>query len=208
MQKVVFATSNKNKVREVSEILKDFPFEIVTMKEMGIDIDIPETGMTYEENAYQKASAVFEIVKDKIVIADDSGFSVDALNGEPGIYSARYLGEDVPYSEKIKDILRRMKNVPDEERTCQFNCAVCALIPEGMVSEYGIEITRLAVVQGLVAKEPRGDNGFAFDPIFYYTPFGCTTAEMSAEQKNSISHRGIAFRMLRDVLLELFEIKG
>jgi len=206
MNTVVFATNNQNKVREVSEILKGCPFEIVSLREMGIDIDVPETGTTYAENAYQKAKAVFDIVKDKIVIADDSGFSVDALNGEPGIYSARYLGEEVPYSEKIKDILRRMKDIPDEKRNAQFNCAVCALIPEGMVSSYGIEITKLVVVEGFVTREPKGDNGFAFDPIFYYPPFGCTTAEMTSEQKNEISHRGRAMRLIRDELLSLFKI--
>lgn len=207
MQKVIFATSNKNKVREVSEILKDFPFEIVTLKEMGVDIDIPETGITYEENALQKAKAIAKLFPENIVISDDSGFSVDVLNGEPGLYSARYLGEDTPYSEKIVDILRRMENVSDEARTAHYNCAVCAIIPEGLVSSYGIEITRLAVVDGLVTREPKGNNGFAYDPIFYYSPLKCTTAEMTAEQKNEISHRGKAFRMLRDCLLGLFETK-
>jgi XTP/dITP diphosphohydrolase len=163
------------------------------MKEAGIDIDIEENGNSYEENALIKARAVAKFTDD-IVMADDSGLEVDALGKEPGIYSARYLGEDTPYSIKNADIIKRLEGVPDEERTARFVCAIAAVLPDGR------ELTTRATIEGRIGYEEKGANGFGFDPIFYVPEFGRTTAELSEEEKNRVSHRGKALELMKEEL--------
>jgi XTP/dITP diphosphohydrolase len=191
--RIVFATGNKGKVKEIQMIMADTKMEIVSMKEAGIDISIEENGMSYEENAMIKARAVAKFTND-IVMADDSGLEVDALGKEPGIYSARYLGEDTPYSIKNADIIKRLEGVPDEERTARFVCAIAAVLPDGR------ELTTRAAIEGRIGYEEKGGNGFGFDPIFYVPQFGKTTAELSEEEKNRVSHRGKALELMKEEL--------
>jgi XTP/dITP diphosphohydrolase len=191
--RIVFATGNKGKVKEIQMIMADTEMEIVSMKEAGIDISIEENGMSYEENAMIKARAVAKFTND-IVMADDSGLEVDALGKEPGIYSARYLGEDTPYSIKNADIIKRLEGVPDEERTARFVCAIAAVLPDGR------ELTTRAAIEGRIGYEEKGGNGFGFDPIFYVPQFGKTTAELSEEEKNRVSHRGKALELMKEEL--------
>ena len=203
--KIVFATANAHKLREISEIMADagFTAEFRSMQEAGFTGDIEETGRTFEENALCKARTVHAFLRkgdalaDTVVLADDSGLEIDALNGEPGVYSARYLGEDTPHAEKNRDILRRMKDVPEEQRTARFVCAVAAVFPDGRE-----EVLR-ETFEGRIAYESAGTNGFGYDPIFYLPEYGCTSAEISPEEKNRISHRGKALRLMRDKLREL-----
>jgi XTP/dITP diphosphohydrolase len=192
-RRIVFATGNKGKVKEIQLIMADTGMETVSMKEAGIDIDIEENGNSYEENALIKARAVAKFTDD-IVMADDSGLEVDALGKEPGIYSARYLGEDTPYSIKNADIIKRLEGVPDEERTARFVCAIAAVLPDGR------ELTTRATIEGRIGYEEKGANGFGFDPIFYVPEFGRTTAELSEEEKNRVSHRGKALELMKEEL--------
>ena len=181
------------KLAEIKEILNDH--EIVSMKEAGVYADVVEDGSTFEENARIKARAVAErIDEDAIVMADDSGLEVDALGGEPGVYSARYLGENTSYDVKNAEILRRMEGVPDEERTARFVCAVCAVFPDGR------EETVRGTIEGVIAHEIAGENGFGYDPIFYVPELHCTTAELAPEKKNEISHRGRALMEIKKIL--------
>lgn len=188
---VVFATGNQNKVREVRQILDGLDVEVRTMKEMGITSEPEETGETFEENAMIKAAAIADEVKDAIVLADDSGLEIDYLNGEPGIYSARYLGEDTSYEVKNAKLIERLEGVPKEERTARFVCAIACILPDGS------RFTTRGTIEGYIGWEPAGTNGFGYDPIFYVDEYGCSTAQMTAEQKNAISHRGNALRALR-----------
>lgn len=200
--KVVVATGNKDKVKEIREILSDMDALVVTMKEVGLSAEPEEDGSTFLENAMIKARAVAEKVanssdwKDAIVMADDSGLVIDALNGEPGIYSARYMGHDTSYREKNANLIERLDKVPDEKRNARFVCAVAAVCPDGKI------LTAEAAMEGRIAHEERGQGGFGYDPIFYLPEFGCTSAELSAEEKNSISHRGKALRMMRKKLTD------
>lgn len=193
MKKLIFATGNQNKVREIKMIMADTDYEILSLKDAGIDADIEENGTTFEENAAIKAKAICEMTGE-LVLADDSGLEVDYLNKEPGIYSARYEGVDTPYSIKNQIIMDRLSGVPDEKRTARFVCAIAAAFPDGRV------ITRTATMEGRIGYEQKGENGFGYDPIFFLPEFGCTSAELSPEDKNAISHRGKALRMMRDVL--------
>ncbi len=193
--KIIFATGNENKMREIREIYGDLGYEILSMKEAGIDTDIVEDGKTFEENALIKARAVAEAYNNEaVVLADDSGLEVDALGGEPGVYSARYMGEDTPYSVKNQNIIDRLDGVPKEKRTARFVCAIAAVFPDGHTA------LKRGTIEGYIGYEPAGANGFGYDPIFFVDEFGCTTAEMSPEQKNSISHRGNALRMMKEEL--------
>lgn len=198
--KIIFATGNEGKMREIREILKDMDAEILSMKEAGIEIDIEENGATFEENAEIKARAVAAAVRmretpdDIIVLADDSGLEIDALHKEPGIYSARYLGEDTPYSVKNKNLIDRLEGVPDNKRTARFVCAIAAALPGGEV------ITTRGVIEGRIDYEEKGNNGFGYDPIFYVPEYGCTTAELSVEEKNRISHRARALAAMKEQL--------
>ncbi|HJD43204.1 MAG TPA: XTP/dITP diphosphatase [Candidatus Mediterraneibacter quadrami] len=196
MKRIVFATGNENKMKEIRMILEDLGMEILSMKEAGVDVDIVEDGASFEENAEIKARAVARVLTNDIVLADDSGLEIDYLDKAPGIYSARFAGEDTSYDIKNNILLDRMEGVPDEERTARFVCAVAAVFPDGTV-----DVVR-ETIEGRVAYEPAGDNGFGYDPIFYVPEYGCTTAQMSPEQKNELSHRGKALRSMRAILKE------
>ena len=193
MDKIIFATGNKGKIKEIQMILADLGVEVITMKEAGIQIDIEENGQTYEENALIKARAVAAYT-DAIVMADDSGLEMDYLNKEPGIYSARYMGEDTSYTIKNANLIERLNGVPDEERTARFVCAIAAILPDGK------EITTRGIIEGRIGYEEKGNNGFGYDPIFYVPRFGKTTAELSEEEKNQVSHRGNALMLMKEEL--------
>lgn len=187
-KKLLFATGNQGKVNEFRQMLGD-EYEIFSMKDLGVEVDIVEDGTSFEENAIIKARTVMEATGE-MVLADDSGFEVDYLNGEPGIYSARFMGEDTPYSIKNAEILRRCEGVPEEERGARFVCVIACAYPDGVID------TVTGVIEGKLAHEPKGENGFGYDPIFYLPERGCTTGELKPEEKNAISHRGIAVRKM------------
>lgn len=189
--RIVFATGNAGKVKEIQMIMADTGMEVVSMKEAGIAIDIEEDGTTYEENAMLKARAVAEHT-DAIVMADDSGLEIDYLNKEPGIYSARYMGEDTPYSIKNANLIERLAGVPDEQRTARFVCAIAAVMPDGT------ELTTRATIEGRIDYEEKGSHGFGYDPIFYVPQFGKTTAELTEAEKNQVSHRGKALQLMKE----------
>lgn len=193
MHRIIFATGNAGKVREIKMILGDLGVEILSMKEAGIQASPEENGATYEENALIKARAVAAYTDD-IVMADDSGLEIDYLNCEPGVYSARYMGEDTPYSIKNANLLERLNGVPDEERTARFVCAIAAVLPDGR------ELTTRATIEGRIGYEERGEGGFGYDPIFFVPEFGKTTAELTAEEKNLVSHRGKALKLMKEEL--------
>ena len=198
-RKVIFATSNEGKMKEVRSILEDLGMEVLSMKEAGIQVDVVEDGTTFEENAVIKAT---EIAKEsgEIVLADDSGLEVDYLNKEPGIYSARYMGEDTSYKIKNQSLIDRLEGVEDEKRTARFVCAIAAAFPDGTV-----EVTR-GTIEGRIGHEEKGTNGFGYDPIFYVPEYGCTTAELTLEQKNEASHRGKALRKMKEVIKAKYQL--
>ena len=189
---MIFATKNKGKIKEIKQILPDF--DILSMEDAGISIDIIEDGKTFIENAIKKASEIAKI-SGKIALADDSGLEIDFLNGTPGIHSARYLGENTPYVKKNNHILHEMENVPEQQRTARFVCAIAAVFPNGKI------ITAQDTIEGRIAFESKGTNGFGYDPIFFVPELGKTTAELSPEQKNAISHRGKALQKMKQLLL-------
>lgn len=193
MKKVIFATTNKNKVREVNMMMKDFDVELQTMGEAGINIDIVEDGKTFEDNAIIKATAISKLTGE-IVLADDSGLEIDYLNKEPGVYSARYMGEHTDYHTKNANLIHRLEGVPDEKRTARFVCAIAAAFPDGTVK------TVRGTMEGRIGYEEKGENGFGYDPIFFLPEYGCTSAELSMEEKNKISHRGKALQMIKEEL--------
>ena len=206
MYKIIFATGNEGKMKEIREILDGLTFlgekvQILSMKEAGIDIDIIEDGTTFEENAMIKARAVAGAAKDAIVLADDSGLVIDYLNGEPGIYSARYLGKDTSYRVKNANLVQRLEGVPDEKRSARFVCAIAAVLQDGR------ELSTKGTIEGRIGYEEKGLNGFGFDPIFYVPEIGKYTAELSDEDKNRISHRGKALRAMREELEKELEKK-
>lgn len=197
--KIIFATGNEGKMREIREILRDMDAQILSMKEAGIDTDIEEDGASFEENALIKARAVAEAARyPAIVLADDSGLEIDWLHKEPGIYSARYLGEDTPYSIKNKNLIDRLEGVPDNKRTARFVCAIAAVLPDGG------EIVTRGVIEGRIDYEEKGENGFGYDPIFYVPEFGRTTAQLSVEEKNRVSHRARALSAMKTELRKRF----
>ncbi len=193
MKRIIFATGNAGKMREIREIMADTGAEILSMKEAGLTADIEENGSTFEENAIIKAKAIAALTDD-IVLADDSGLEVDYLNKEPGVYSARYLGEDTSYEIKNQAILDRLAGVPKEKRTARFVCAIAAVMPDGEVL-----VTR-ETIEGYIGDKPAGNGGFGYDPIFYVDEYGCSTAELTEEQKNEVSHRGKALRAMKEKL--------
>lgn len=195
MKRMIFATGNAGKMREIRMILEDLGAEILSMKEAGISGgDIVEDGNTYEENALIKARAVAAAAPGDIVMADDSGLEVDWLNGEPGVFSARYLGEDTSYRIKNANLINRLDGVPDEKRTARFVCAIAAVLPDGR------ELTARAAIEGRIGYEEKGEGGFGYDPIFYVPELGKTTAELTGEEKNLVSHRGKALRLMKEKL--------
>ncbi len=193
MKQIIFATGNAGKMREIREIMADTGAEILSMKEAGLTADIEENGNTFEENAIIKAKAIAALTDD-IVLADDSGLEVDYLNKEPGVYSARYLGEDTSYEIKNQAILDRLAGVPKEKRTARFVCAIAAAMPDGEVL-----VTR-ETIEGYIGDKSAGNGGFGYDPIFYVDEYGCSTAELTEEQKNEVSHRGKALRAMKEKL--------
>ena len=195
MKKLIFATGNENKMKEIRMILADCGYEILSMKEAGIQADIVEDGKTFEENAIIKAEAIRKMTN-CLVLADDSGLEVDYLDKAPGIYSARFMGEDTSYRIKNKAIIDKLAGVPDEKRTARFVCAIAAAFPDGKT------ITRRGTIEGIIGYEERGETGFGYDPIFFLPEYGKSTAELSPEEKNTISHRGNALRLIKEVINE------
>ena len=199
MYRIIFATGNAGKMKEIREILSDLGAEILSMKEAGIRADIVEDGNTFEENALIKAKAVAALLPEgsnTAVLADDSGLEIDYLDGEPGIYSARYMGEDTSYRIKNANLIQRLAGVPVEKRTARFVCAIAAAFPDGST------VIRRGVIEGKIGYEERGGNGFGYDPIFYLPDMSRTTAELSPEEKNSISHRGRALQAVKEDLAD------
>lgn len=195
-QRIVFATTNEGKMNEIREILSDCGYDILSMKDAGICTDADEDGDTFEENARIKASCAAKQLPEDIVMADDSGLEIDYLNKEPGIYSARYLGEDTSYDIKNRALLDRLAGVEKEQRTARFVSAIAAAVPgKGIFTVRG-------TVEGYIGWEPAGTNGFGYDPIFYVDEYGCSTAELTMEQKNAFSHRGNALRAMKELLTE------
>ena len=194
--KVVLASKNPHKLVEIKQITDKFGFDLVLQSELGVDIDVEETGTTFEENSLLKAKAVMEATG-LPALADDSGISVDALNGEPGVYSARYgFDESLDDHGRMMLLLKNTEHIPDGQRQAKFVCVISFVTPAGETIQARGEI------HGELTREPRGENGFGYDPIFYYPPFGQTTAEIPAEQKNAVSHRGNALRILNEKLKE------
>lgn len=191
MEKIIFATGNEGKMQEIRNVMNDV--EVLSMKEAGIDVEITEDGATFEENAIIKAKAVAAAPQAKAaaVLADDSGLEVDYLNKEPGVYSARYMGEETSYRIKNQNIIQRLEGVPREKRTARFVCAIAAVLPDGEVL-----VTR-ETIEGYIGWEEAGSNGFGYDPIFYVDEYNCSTAELSLEVKNKLSHRGKALRAMK-----------
>ena len=195
MNRIIFATGNENKMKEIKEILSDCNLEILSMKEAGIKADVMEDGTTFEENACKKVTEIAKLVPDDMVLADDSGLEIDYLNKEPGIYSARYLGEDTSYDIKNQTLLYRLTGVEKERRSARFVCAIAAAVPGS-----GVFTTR-GTIEGYIGWKIAGTNGFGYDPIFYVDDYGCSTAELTMEQKNACSHRGNALRAMKQELL-------
>lgn len=191
--KIIFATGNAGKIKEIKRILADCGREVISMKDAGIEIDVKEDGSSYEENALIKARAVAAYTN-SIVMADDSGLEIDYLNKEPGIYSARYMGEDTSYHIKNQNLIDRLEGVPDEQRTARFVCVIGAVMPDGT------ELVTKGVVEGRIGYQELGSNGFGYDPIFLIPELQKTTAELAEEEKNKVSHRGKALLLMREEL--------
>lgn len=193
MNKIIFATGNENKLKEIRQIMQDMDVEIISMKEAGINIEIEETGTTFLENSYLKAKTIWDIIGG-IVMADDSGLVIDYLNGEPGLYSARYMGENTSYDIKNANILERMKAAKGNERSARFVASIVCILPNGK------ELSVVETMEGIIADKVAGENGFGYDPILYLPDYDCTSAELSDNEKNKISHRGKALRLMREKL--------
>lgn len=193
IDRIIFATGNQGKMKEIREIMSNISDKIFSLKEAGIEADIDENGTTFEENAIIKAKTICELTG-QIVMADDSGLEVDYMDKAPGVYSARYLGENTPYSIKNAAIIKNLENAKGDERSARFVCVIAAAFPDGRV------ITSRGVIEGLIGYEEKGDNGFGYDPIFYVPEYNMTTAQMNSEQKNQISHRGKALRLMKEKL--------
>ena len=194
--KVVLASKNKHKLEEISKITEQFDMELVLESELGVDIDVEETGSTFEENSFLKAEAVMKATG-LPALADDSGIAVDALNGEPGIYSARYgFDESLDDRGRLELLLKNTENVPDDQRQAKFVCVITLVTPEGQT------IQARGEVHGMLLRAPAGENGFGYDPIFYYPPFGKSLAQVSPEEKNRVSHRANALKVFYEKLKE------
>ena len=203
---IIFATGNQGKIREIKEIAKESIhaslIEVLSMKEAGVQADPEENGADFEDNALIKAQAVFDLLRSRpvpedtlrIVMSDDSGLVIDALGGAPGVHSARYMGYDTDYRLRMEHILELMKDVPDEKRSARFVAAVAAILPDG-----SSRVVRGAM-EGMIGHSIAGENGFGYDPFFYLPQYHKTSAEISPEEKNRISHRGQALRMMMDQL--------
>jgi len=200
MNTIIFATSNENKMFEIRKLLADTPFQVISLKEAGIKVDIVEDGKTFEENALIKARAVIDMCKPAdgeiwLAMADDSGLEVDYLDKAPGIYSARFMGEDTSYDIKNNYIIDKLAGVPDEKRTARFVCAIAVAYTDGRE-----DVVR-GTIEGIIGYKQAGTNGFGYDPIFFLPERGCTTAELSPEEKNEISHRGRAVSAMKERIM-------
>lgn len=198
MKKLIFATGNQGKLKEIREIMADLDVEVLSMKEAGVQTEIEENGTTFEENAVIKARTVGKLTGE-LTLADDSGLEIDYLNKEPGVYSARYMGEDTSYHVKNASLIKRLEGVPMEQRTARFVCVIAAVFPDGRVE------TARGTIEGVIGYEERGENGFGYDPIFYVPELNCSTAELTPGQKNEISHRGKALRKMKEILKEAWD---
>jgi XTP/dITP diphosphohydrolase len=192
-KRIIFATSNEGKMKEIRMILNNSDYEVVSMKEAGIEANIVEDGLTFEENAIIKAKAIMEMAGE-IVLADDSGIEIDAMDKAPGIYSARFLGEDTSYDIKNNYILDKLKDVHGDHRSARFVCAIACAFPDGEI------ITTRGTIEGLIGHEIAGENGFGYDPIFWVPEYQCTSAQLTPEIKNKISHRGKALESMKNIL--------
>ena len=199
MKKIIFATGNAGKLREIREIMEGTGVEVLSMKEAGISVDVVEDGTTFEENALIKAKAIAAHT-DAIVLADDSGLEVDYLDKAPGVYSARFMGEDTSYDIKNQAIIDKLDGVQKEQRTARFVCVIAAVLPDGR------SMTTRQTMEGYIGYHAEGENGFGYDPIFMLDEYGCSSAAISREEKNAISHRGKALRAMKDMLTEAGEI--
>lgn len=195
-KRIIFATGNAGKMKEIRMILADLGIPVVSMKEAGITADIEENGTSFEENAIIKAKTIMEMTGE-IVMADDSGLEIDYLDGAPGIYSARFMGEDTSYDIKNRALIAKLDGVPEEKRTARFACSIACALPDGRI------LTSYGAMEGLIGYEIKGENGFGYDPIFYLPEYGCSSAEISPEQKNELSHRGKALRSMKEKLQEV-----
>ncbi len=195
MNRIIFATGNAGKMKEINMIMKSLNIPVVSMKDAGVNIDIVEDGKTFEENAIIKARTVMEATGE-LTLADDSGLEVDYLNGEPGVYSARYMGEDTSYTIKNQSIIDKLAGITGKDRSARFVCVIAAAFPDGSV------ITTRATIEGQIGYKEAGENGFGYDPIMYLPKRGMTTAELPMEVKNEISHRGKALELMKKELSE------
>lgn len=193
INKIIFATGNQNKLKEIKNIMSDISCEIRSLKDEGIEADIDENGKTFEENAIIKARAICDMTGE-VALADDSGLEVDYMDKKPGVYSARFMGEDTPYSIKNAAIIKNLENAHGDERSARFVCVIAAAFPDGRL------LTARGTIEGVIAYEEKGENGFGYDPIFYVPEYGMTTAQMEPEVKNSISHRGKALQIMKEKL--------
>ena len=191
MKSIILASNNKDKVKEVKEILKGY--NIISMKEAGINVDIEENGTTFEENALIKARAIMKLTG-QITMADDSGLEIDYLNKAPGVYSARFMGHDTSYEINNKALIQKLEGVKGSDRSGRFVCAIAVCFPDGR------EIVKRGTMEGLIAEEIKGDNGFGYDPIVYLPEYGKTSGELAPEEKNKISHRGKALALIKEEL--------
>ena len=198
MKTLIFATGNAHKAYEVKKMLEGLPVQVLTLHEAGLELDIEETGKTFRENSLIKARAVYAASR-HAVLADDSGIEIDAFGGAPGVYSSRFMGEDTPYPVKCAAILERMNDVPDEERGADFRCVMSFIAPDADGRPH--EFVEEGAVYGRIAHAPAGENGFGYDPIFLLPERGLTTAELSDEEKNAISHRGLALQAMKPHLV-------
>ncbi|MBB5264310.1 XTP/dITP diphosphohydrolase [Catenibacillus scindens] len=199
MKKIIFATGNEGKMKEIRMILEDLPVQVLSLKEAGINSDIVEDGETFEENALIKARTIHDLTGE-LVLADDSGLEVDYMNKAPGVYSARFLGEDTSYAVKNQYIIDQLREAKGGERSARFVCVIAAVFPDGTAK------TCQGVIEGEIGYEPAGENGFGYDPIFYVPEYGCSTAQLPPEIKNKISHRGKALEAMKKVLEEYLQV--
>jgi len=193
METIIFATKNKGKIKEINAILADMDVNVISMEDAGITIDVVEDGTTFEENSMKKAVQIME-VSGKITLADDSGLEIDYMDKAPGVYSARFMGEDATYAERFKAIFEKLEGVPEAQRTARFVSCIAAAFPDGR------RMTSYDTVEGIIGYEVKGENGFGYDPIFFVPEKGRYMAELSQEEKNAISHRGKALGKMKELL--------
>ena len=196
INRIVFATNNEGKMKEIKQIMNDLEIPVYSMKEVGIDLDVVEDGETFEANALLKAEALAKILPNDVVLADDSGLEIDFLDQAPGVDTANFAGRDTPYEIKNQILIDKLEGVEESKRTARFRCVIMGIFPDGdKVSTYG-------EIEGIIAHEIAGDKGFGYDPIFYLPKYGCTTAQMSPELKNKLSHRGIAVEKMKEIIIK------